>query len=160
MRSDPLEVEVDHGPQDVSDPRAIVLFGLDQPFGVFDEVGGTERRAIYFCISDTGRAQTRSPRTCGRGANAGLLIEKRLELGTKYCLRDATSENVPSQADYLLCPDENVDNVVQLGAQTLVPKYSELVEPGMVDEASIAQPVDRVLGVFWIRNDGNNHADL
>lgn len=81
-------------------------------------------------------------------------------MDTKYCLRDATSENVPSQANYLLCSGENVDNVVQLGAQTLVPEYSELIEPGMVDEASIAQPVDRVLGVFWIRNDGNNHADL
>ena len=41
-----MEVEVDHGPEDVSDPRAIVLLGLEQPFGVFDEVGGTERRAI------------------------------------------------------------------------------------------------------------------
>lgn len=78
MRSDPLEVEVNHGPQDVSDPRAIVLFGLDQPFRVFDEVGGTERRAIYPCISDTGRAQTRSPRTCSRGADAGFLIEDHL----------------------------------------------------------------------------------
>ena len=46
VRGDPLEVEVDHGPEDVSDPRAIVLFRLEQPFGVFDEVGGTERRAI------------------------------------------------------------------------------------------------------------------
>jgi hypothetical protein len=78
VRSDPLEVEVDHGPQDVSDPRAIILFGLEQPFGVFDEVGGTERRAIYPCVSDNGRAQTPSPRTCGRGANAGLLFENHL----------------------------------------------------------------------------------
>jgi hypothetical protein len=53
-----------------------------------------------------------------------------------------------------------VDNIVQLGAQTLVPKYSELIEPGMIDEASIVQPVDRVLRAFWIRDDSNNHADL
>jgi len=78
MRSDPLKVEVDHGPQGVSDPRAIVLFGLEQPFGVFDEIGDTERRTIYPCVSDNGRAQTRSPRTCGRGADAGLLIENHL----------------------------------------------------------------------------------
>jgi len=73
-----LKVEVDHGPQGVSDPRAIVLFGLEQPFGVFDEVGGTERRTIYPCVSDNGREQTRSPHTCSRGADAGLLIENHL----------------------------------------------------------------------------------
>jgi hypothetical protein len=73
-----LEIEVDHGPQDVSDPRAIVLFGLEQPLGVFDEVGSTERRAVYPSVSDNGRAQTRSPHTCGRGADAGLLIENHL----------------------------------------------------------------------------------
>ncbi len=52
MRRDPLKVEVDHGPQDVSDPRAIFLFGLEQPFGIFNEVGGTERRAIYHYFSE------------------------------------------------------------------------------------------------------------
>jgi len=81
-------------------------------------------------------------------------------MGTKYCLLDATSKDVPSQADYLLCSDESVDNVVHLRAQTVVTEYSELIEPGMVDEASIAQPVDRILGVVWIRDDGKNQADL
>ncbi len=81
-------------------------------------------------------------------------------MDTKYCLRDSTCEDVPSQADYLLCSGENVDNVVHLGAQTLVPEYGELVEPGMVDETSIAQPVDRVLRVIRIRDDRYNHANL
>jgi len=78
VRSDPLEVEVDHGPKDVSDPGAIVLFRLPQPFGIFNEFGDTERRAIYPCVSDNGRAQTQSPRTCGRRADPGTLIENHL----------------------------------------------------------------------------------
>ena len=160
MRGDPLEVEVDHGPQDVSDPRPIVLFGLDQPFGIFDEDVDTERRAIYPCVSYNSREQTGSRRTCGRGADAGTLIENHLKLDTKYCLCDATSENVSSEADHLLCSSESVDNVVHLGAQTRVPKYGELIEPGMVDEAGVAQPVDRELGMFRIRDNGSNHADL
>jgi hypothetical protein len=51
-----LEVKVDHRPQDVSDPGAIVLFGLEQPFGEFDQIGDTERRAVYPPVSDE-RAQ-------------------------------------------------------------------------------------------------------
>ena len=43
---DPLQVKIDDGPQDVGDPRAIISFRLDQPFGVFDQVGGAERRAV------------------------------------------------------------------------------------------------------------------
>jgi hypothetical protein len=42
-----LEVEVDYGPQDVSDPRAIFLFGLDQPFGKFEKDIDAERGAVY-----------------------------------------------------------------------------------------------------------------
>lgn len=160
MRRDPLEVKVDHGPQDVSDPRPIVLFGLDQPFSIFEEVVDTERRAIYLCVSYGGREQTESRRTCGRGADAGFLIEDYLKLDTKYCLRDAAGENVPSQADNLLCSGESVDNVVHLRAQTRVPEYGELIEPGMVDEAGVAQPVDRELGMIRIRDDGSNYADL
>jgi hypothetical protein len=161
VRRDPLEVEVDHGPQDVSDPRAIFLFGLEQPLAEFDQVGDAERRAIYPCVSAKERAQKlKIPRTRGGGADAGLLIENPLKLDTKYRLVDATGEYVPCQADYLLRSGESVDNIVQLGAQTLVPEYGELVEPRVVDEAGIAQPVDRELGVVRIGDDGSNHANL
>jgi hypothetical protein len=156
-----LEVEVDHRPQDVSDPRAIFLFGLDQPFGEFDQDIDAERRAVYPWASDNEQAQIlKVSRTRGRGTDAGLLIENPLKLDTKYCLLDATGEHVPSQADYLLRSGESVDNIVQLGAQTLVPEHGELVEPRVVDEAGIAQPVDRELGVVRIRDDGSNHANL
>ncbi len=40
---DPLEVEVDEGPQDVSDPRSVVLFGFGQPLRVLEMDIRTER---------------------------------------------------------------------------------------------------------------------
>jgi len=46
VRRDPLQVEVDHGPQDVCDPRAIVLFRLDQPLRIFEKDVDTEGRAV------------------------------------------------------------------------------------------------------------------
>ena len=74
-----MEVEIDHGPQDVSDPRAIVLFGLEQPFGVFDEVGDAGRRSIYPAFQTTNKHKREvRARTCGRGADAGLLIQNHL----------------------------------------------------------------------------------
>ena len=42
-----MEVEVDRWPKGVGDPRAVFLFRLNQPFGVFDQVGNPERRAVY-----------------------------------------------------------------------------------------------------------------
>jgi hypothetical protein len=78
VRRDPLEVEVDHGPQDVSDPRAIFLFGLEQPFGKFDQVGDAERRAVYPRVSNNKRARTQNSLTRRGGADAGLLIENLL----------------------------------------------------------------------------------
>jgi hypothetical protein len=59
-------------------------------------------------------------------------------MDTKYRLVDATGEHVTSQANYLLRSGEGVDNIVQLGAQALVPGNGELVEPRVVDEAGIA----------------------
>jgi hypothetical protein len=81
-------------------------------------------------------------------------------MDAKYGLVDATGEHGPRQADYLLRSGEGVDNVVQLGAQAFVPKDGELVEPRLVDEAGIAQPVDRELGVIRIRDDGSDNANL
>jgi hypothetical protein len=55
-----------------------------------------------------------------------------------------------------------VDNIVQLGAQTLVTEYGEFVEPRVVDEAGTAQQVDRVIEVIriMIRDEGSNHSNL
>ena len=41
-----MEVEVDDGPQDVSDPSAVVLFGLDQPLRILEKNIHAERRAV------------------------------------------------------------------------------------------------------------------
>ncbi len=46
MVGDPLEIEIDDGPEDVGDPGAVVLFGLDQPLGILEEDISAERRAI------------------------------------------------------------------------------------------------------------------
>lgn len=99
-------------------------------------------------------------RTRGGGADASLGIEKFVELDIEHGLTDATCEHVPGEADHLLGPGEGVDDVIELWAQTLVSEHGELVEPWVVDEAGIAQPVDRELGVLRIRDDCSNHADL
>ena len=81
-------------------------------------------------------------------------------MDTKYSLVYPTGVHVTSQADYLLRSGEGMDNIVQLGAKALVPEDGELVEPRVVDEAGIAQPVDREFGVIRIRDDGRNNTNL
>jgi hypothetical protein len=46
MLRDPLKVEVNGRPEDVSDPRAVLLFRSKKPLGIFDQDKCTERRAI------------------------------------------------------------------------------------------------------------------
>ena len=46
VRGDPLQVDVDGWPQDVSYPCPVVLFGLDQPLRIFDQDVGAEGGAI------------------------------------------------------------------------------------------------------------------
>ena len=36
MRGDPLQVEVDCRPEDISDPSAVVLLRFEEPIGVLD----------------------------------------------------------------------------------------------------------------------------
>jgi hypothetical protein len=45
--SDPLKVEVEIRPQNVGDPRSVLLLGLDQPFRVFEQDISAERRSIF-----------------------------------------------------------------------------------------------------------------
>jgi hypothetical protein len=107
------------------------------------------------------RAQkTQISRTCGRGTDASFGIEEFVELDVEHGLLDTTCEHVPGEADYLLGPSKDVDDVVELRAQTLVSEHGELVEPWVVDKASITQPINRKLGMVRIRNDSNNHANL
>jgi len=91
------------------------------------------------------QAETRSraqiSRTRGRGADASLGIEKFVELDIEHGLLDATGEHIPSEAGHLLRPGEGVDDVVELRAQTLVSENGELVEPRVVDEAGVTQPI-------------------
>ena len=47
VQSDPLKIEVDFRPEYVSDPCPVVLLGFDEPFGIFDQCIGAERRPIF-----------------------------------------------------------------------------------------------------------------
>jgi hypothetical protein len=163
VRRNPLKVKVDDGPQDVGHPSAILLFGFYQPLRIFEQDRDAEGRAI--CPSAQKKRKRASKklkisRTRGGGADASFGIKKFVKLDIEHGLPDATCEHVPGEADHLLGPGEGVDDVVELRAQTLVSEHGELVEPRVVDEAGIAQPVDRELGVIRIRDDGSNHANL
>jgi hypothetical protein len=47
MCSDPLKVEVNVRPQCVGDPCAVLLLGLDEPFGIFEQDIGAEGRSVF-----------------------------------------------------------------------------------------------------------------
>jgi hypothetical protein len=104
--------------------------------------------------------RTQKSHTRGGGPNPSLRIEKLVELDIEHSLPEATSVYVPSEADHLLCSCKSMDHIVQLGPQARIIEHGELVEPGVVDEASVAQPVNRELGVVGIWNDGCNYTDL
>jgi hypothetical protein len=78
----------------------------------------------------------------------------------EHGLLNATSVNISSEADHLLGPDERVCQVIRHGAKTCVAEYGEFIQPGVIDEASIAQPVDRKFGMVGIRDDGRDDTDL
>jgi len=75
-------------------------------------------------------------------------------------LRDATGEYVSGEADYLLGPDERVRQVIRHGTETFVSEHGEFVQPWVIDEARVAQPVDRELWVVGIWDDRRNDANL
>jgi len=51
----PLEVEVDGRPEDVGDPRAIVLLRLQKPLGIFYQNQCAKRGAIYHVCASSFR---------------------------------------------------------------------------------------------------------
>jgi hypothetical protein len=162
---DPLQVKVDYGPQNVLNPSAVFLSRLDQPFRVLEQDINAERWAICRSTALRNRKEgtlkkTLKSHTCGGGTDASLGIKKFVEFDIEHSLSDATGEYVPSEADHLLGSRESVDHIVHLGSQARIIEYSELVEPGMVDEAGVAQPVNRELGMVRIWDDGSNHANL
>ena len=81
-------------------------------------------------------------------------------MDVEHGLLDATSVHVSSEADNLLGPDQRVRQVICHGAKACVAEHSEFVQPGVIDKASVAQPVDRELGVIRIRDDRRNDTDL
>jgi hypothetical protein len=104
--------------------------------------------------------QAQKSHTRGGGANASLRVEKFVELDIEHGLPNTTGVYIPGEADHLQGSRESVDYIVHLGPQAIVIEYGELVEPGVVDEAGIAKPVNGELGVVWIWNDGCDDADL
>jgi hypothetical protein len=60
----------------------------------------------------------------------------------------------------LLAPDERMCQVIRHGAKACIAEHGEFVQPGMIDETSVAQPIDRELGMVGIRNNCRNDTDL
>jgi hypothetical protein len=72
----PLEVEVDGRPEDVGDPRAVILLRLEKPLGIFYQHQCAERGAIYhvcaFQLPREIRMKNRGHTSSG-GANAEVV---------------------------------------------------------------------------------------
>jgi hypothetical protein len=82
------------------------------------------------------------------------------EMDIEHGLLNATSVNISGEADHLLGPDERMCQIIRHGAKACVAEYGEFIQPGVIDEASIAQPIDRILGMVGIRDDCRNDTDL
>jgi hypothetical protein len=63
-------------------------------------------------------------------------------MNIEHGLLDTTSIDISGEADHLLGTDERVCQVICHGAKACVAEHGEFVQPGMIDEASVAQPVD------------------
>jgi hypothetical protein len=174
MESNPLKVEVEFRPQYVGDPCAVILLRLGQPFSVFEQDRGAERRSVFTVINGDNHRYNNfkpmylslrhmrlsEPLTGSWRADTGVLVLDGFEMDIEHGLLNAASVNISGEADHLLGPDERVCQVVRRGAKTCVAEYSEFIQPGVIDEASIAQPVDRKLGMVGIRDDCRNDTDL
>ena len=135
----------------VGNPGAIILFGLHQPLRILEKDIHAERRAVCAPLRTRSKT-TQILRTRGGRTDASLShgVKKSPELEVKHGLIYATIKYISGDADHLLRPCERVDNVVHLRAQARVALHGELIDPGVVDEASVAQPVDGVFGVSRI----------
>ena len=164
MCGDPLKVEVKFRPQCVGDPCAVLLLRLREPFSIFKQDRGAEGRSVFKRgVSFTRMwlpSQSRKPLTSSWRADSGVFVLDGFEMNIKHGLLDATCVHVSSEADHLLCPDERMCQVVCHGAKACVAKYGQFVQPRVIYEAGIAQPVDRILGVVGIRDDRCNDTDL
>lgn len=83
-----------------------------------------------------------------------------VELDVEDGLFDSTRQHVSGETDHLLGPDERVREVICHGTKAFVAKHGEFVQPWVIDEARVAQPIDRELGMVGIRNDSRNDSDL
>ena len=112
------------------------------------------------CLSLQQHMQSSEPLTGSWGADPGVFVLDGLELDVEHGLLDATGEHISCETDHLLGPDERVCQVIRHGAKAGVAEHGEFVQPWVVDEASVAQPIDRELGVIGIRDDCRNDTDL
>ena len=96
----------------------------------------------------------KSLRTRGGRTDASLGVDKHLDLEVEHGLLETACKYVSGEAGHLLRPRQCVDDVVQLRAQARVVEHGELVEPGVVDKASVAQPVDGEFGVIGVGYNG------
>lgn len=93
-------------------------------------------------------------------ADAGGFALDGVELDVEDGLFDSTRQHVSGETDHLLGPDERVREVICNGTEAFVAKHGEFVQPWVIDEARVAQPIDRELGMIGIRDDSRNDSDL
>jgi hypothetical protein len=93
-------------------------------------------------------------------ADAGVFALDGVELDVEDSLFDSTRHHVSGETDDLLGPDERVREVICHGTKAFVAKNCEFVQPWVIDEARVAQPIDRELRVVGIWDDGRNDSDL
>ena len=82
------------------------------------------------------------PLTGSWRADSGVYVLNGFEMDIVHGLLNATSVNISGEADHLLSSDEGVCQVIRHGAKTCVAEYGEFIQPGVINEASITQPVD------------------
>ena len=92
--------------------------------------------------------------------NPGGLVLNHIEMDVPNCFLDTAGEHVSGEADHLLGSDECVCHVISHGTKAFITEHSKLVQPGMIDETRIAQPVDRELWVVGVWDNCRNDAWL
>jgi hypothetical protein len=84
------------------------------------------------------------PLTGGWRVDPGVFVLEGFEMDIEDVLLNAAGVNISGEADRLLGPGECVCPVIRHGAKTCVAEYNEFIQPGVIDEARIAQPVERI----------------
>jgi hypothetical protein len=112
------------------------------------------RRGIYIRTQRT---------SCGR-ARAEVGVRDLANVNVKDGLFKPAREDVSSETDNVLCPDEGAYCIIYLCSQKVGvfarARHGELIEPGEIDTAAISEPIRRECWNCGIGDGGNDDAGL